>query len=132
MSLLAMDTSSLFDPFEFPPDMDMEPPKPETNFREKLEIRTKRHHDHHVKVLCSTILFWSGFVIIVTRRRLDKSLTLVFRTMDVGAHLYIIALSAMSLLTTMCSFLISLDESRMWLMLFRSPLDFTMMKSSFY
>ncbi|KAG0560169.1 hypothetical protein KC19_10G159200 [Ceratodon purpureus] len=49
MSLLAMDTSSLFDPFEFPPDMDMEPPKPETNFREKLEIRTKRHHDHHVK-----------------------------------------------------------------------------------
>lgn len=54
MSLLAMDTSSLFDPFEFPSeiDIDIEPPKPQPKFREKLEIKTLRHQDHHLKV-CS-------------------------------------------------------------------------------
>nr|XP_024396589.1 uncharacterized protein LOC112292392 isoform X2 [Physcomitrium patens] len=51
MSLLAMDTSSLFDPFEFPLEMDLDPPKPETKFREKLEIKTTRHQDHHLKAM---------------------------------------------------------------------------------
>lgn len=50
MSLLAMDTSSLFDPFEFPSEIDIEPPKPQPKFREKLEIKTLRHQDHHLKV----------------------------------------------------------------------------------
>lgn len=56
MSLLAMDTSSLFDPFEFPLEMDLDPPKPETKFREKLEIKTTRHQDHHLKVRCTCLL----------------------------------------------------------------------------
>nr|XP_024384085.1 uncharacterized protein LOC112286435 [Physcomitrium patens]PNR48595.1 hypothetical protein PHYPA_013072 [Physcomitrium patens] len=51
MSLLAMDTSSLFDPFEFPPEIDLVPPKPEPRFREKLEIKTPRHQDHHLKAM---------------------------------------------------------------------------------
>ena len=56
MSLLAMDTSSLFDPFEFPADMDMDLPKPQPNYREKLEIKTKRHNDHYFKVCRSICL----------------------------------------------------------------------------
>ena len=70
MSLLAMDTSSLFDPFEFPADMDMDPPKPQPNYREKLEIKTKRHHDHYLKVCRSIRLDWEirgglGLVLVV-------------------------------------------------------------------
>lgn len=62
MSLLAMDTSSLFDPFEFPPEIDLVPPKPEPRFREKLEIKTPRHQDHHLKVCCTCFpdrFFWA-------------------------------------------------------------------------
>lgn len=58
MSLLAMDTSSLFDPFEFPSEIDMEPPKPQPKFREKLEIKSSRHHDHHLKVCCTAPFDW--------------------------------------------------------------------------
>lgn len=56
MSLLAMDTSSLFDPFAYPPEIDPEPPKPEAKFREKLEIKPLRHQEPQVKVGSSTFV----------------------------------------------------------------------------